>query len=663
METCFFGKYLLLLTVSTMLSAVSSAQNLSSSSVEKSPLFTEEFDNNARQWITDNSWIGGKVTGGYYNIQCKNFQGSTGISPMIINIEPGRDYEIESSFRNMKGLVALIFGMNDSYDHYRVEITETSTLQVLKDTPSKKKKVEKLFAGSGNFKIVPGYNKVTIRQTGGAFDIFANDALVGHFTNIKPEGQKIGFNVGTDSEISVDYLKVSYLKPQPPVQVAENRAPVENIPPAQPAVTTNGAPVITWTSPSSPNITISEFAATVKARITSSSGLKSVLLYLNGIARGQVDIRPVPGESTTFTIEKLVNFEPDQNNIYLVATNEQGASKSDLRYFNLPAATAPSIAWSNPVEPNIIVGNENVNLEVTISSPTELKSAKLIVNGETQTEDNVFMATGADKSVYTWQTSAILRKGDNSIYISAVNAAGTKRSEQRVVKFEPAMVEKRLALIFGNSQYENKTPLKNPVNDANLMEGTLKDLGFEVIKRLDAEKSVMEAAIREFTEKLPEYNVALFYYAGHGIQVDGKNFLIPADANLEKPSDCKFEAIDVDFVVSEFERYQDNTNIVILDACRNNPYASWVRGEASGFKAMNYTSGTVISFATSEGKTAADGSGANGLFTQELVKQLNVPQSIFNVFNNTRVQVKKLSNNLQVPMEWYKLNGDFFFKK
>jgi hypothetical protein len=347
-----------------------------------------------------------------------------------------------------------------------------------------------------------------------------------------------------------------------------------------------------------------------------------------------------------------------------VATNAEGATKSDPRYFSNPFAVAPVITWSNPESSNIKVNTENLTIEASIKSPTDLKSIKLIVNGETQTEDNIFQPSGSDNSVYTWQSSALLKKGDNSIYISATNIAGTKRSEQRVIKYEAAMTEKRLALVFGNSQYKLGSPLKNPVNDANLMEGTLKQLGFDVIKRLNATKAEMEAAIREFTEKLPNYNVALFYYAGHGNQVDGKNYLIPTDAFLEKPTDCKFEAISVNFVVDEFERYPDNANIVILDACRNNPYANWARGTGdAGFRQVTNTSGTIIAFATSEGATAADGKGDNGLFTEELVKQMVVPQSLHNVFLNTRVQVKKLSNNAQIPIEWDQLNSDYYLLK
>ena len=195
------------------------------------------------------------------------------------------------------------------------------------------------------------------------------------------------------------------------------------------------------------------------------------------------------------------------------------------------------------------------------------------------------------------------------------------------------------------------------------MEGTLKELGFEVIKRLNATKDQMMSAIREFDEKLPDYSIALFYYAGHGIQVDGKNYVIPTDAVLEKPGDCKYEAIDVSFIVEEFGRYQDNTNILILDACRKNPFSSWTRNGEAGFKIMNFSSGTIVAFATSEGATAADGKGLNGLYTQELVKQMLIPQPLSTVFMNTRVQVRKLSNNQQVPSEINMLNGEFFFKK
>ena len=127
-----------------------------------------------------------------------------------------------------------------------------------------------------------------------------------------------------------------------------------------------------------------------------------------------------------------------------------------------------------------------------------------------------------------------------------------------------AQTDERVALIIGNAAYTSSTPLSNPVNDANLMEITLKELGFTVIKRINATKAQMENGVRSFAEKLSTAKVALFYYAGHGIMSNGANYLIPVDAKLDKESDLKYEALAVNFVVDEFEQYPNNTNIVIF---------------------------------------------------------------------------------------------------
>jgi uncharacterized caspase-like protein len=275
----------------------------------------------------------------------------------------------------------------------------------------------------------------------------------------------------------------------------------------------------------------------------------------------------------------------------------------------------------------------------------------------------VFQRNDGNNCNYVWKPQIILKEGDNSIYVIAENIAGSTTSENRMVKFSKTIAERRLALIFGNSDYVNGASLRNPVNDANLMEATLKSLGFEVIKRLNSGKDAMIGSIREFSKKLSDYNVALFYYSGHGIQVDGINYLIPTNAKLENKDDCKWEAIAVNTVTDEFKKNSVNTNIVILDACRNNPYRSWARGGEPGFKALAPIIGTIISFSTSEGATAADGDGANGVFTEELVKQMVIPQQIESVFKKTRKQVIERTNGQQTPTEWSYLTGDFYFRK
>jgi hypothetical protein len=631
----------------------------------KTGLFTDGFDNNSNQWITDNLWVQGIVESGHYIITCRNHEGSTGLSSKAVPLTAGADYEIEAAIKVNSGTGALVFGMTEKYDHYRVEISDKNTLEVIRDTPSKGKKPEKLFKGPGIFQIKPDFfNKLTVRSVSGTFYIFANEVLVSQFSNIKPEGNGTGFNVGLNSEIVIDYMNVSYLNASDsPALASRDAAKPNNVIPDMPAVASGSGPAVTWISPSGQNTTLESFSARVRAAVKSATGLKSVLFYVNGVSKGEGEILPSAESDQTFVVEKTINFGPGQNNVYIVATNNDGAVKSEIRYFTNPSAVVPVVSWANPENENTIVNKENLPISACIKSPTELKSVKLLVNGNIQSEDNVFQVSTVGDCNYNWQSSLVLKEGDNNIYIIATNIAGSTTSERRLIKLQPSLGERRLALVFGNSQYKNSASLRNPANDANLMEGTLKELNFDVIKHLNASKEEMMNAIREFNEKLPYYNVALFYYAGHGNQVEGKNYLIPVDANLEKETDCKFEAVAVDFIVEEFEKYQENTNIVILDACRNNPFKAWARGGEQGFKAMSFTSGTIIAFATSEGTTAADGKGANGLFTEELVKQMAVPQSILNVFMNTRVQVRKMSNNQQIPTEWNKLNGDFFFKK
>jgi len=221
--------------------------------------------------------------------------------------------------------------------------------------------------------------------------------------------------------------------------------------------------------------------------------------------------------------------------------------------------------------------------------------------------------------------------------------------------------ERRLALVIGNAAYQYSGILLNPVNDANLIATILQDLGFTVIKRTNATKEQMDIAILNFWRKLGNCDVALFYYAGHGVQVNGINYLIPVDAKLYDRFAVEIEAVDVSKVVSKFEYYPENVNIVILDACRDNPFRSWVRGGMRGFTAIPAPSGTIIAFATSAGATASDGTGANGLYTEKLVQQMKINQRVEDVFINTRVAVQQASGGRQSPQEWSKLTGKFYF--
>ena len=224
-----------------------------------------------------------------------------------------------------------------------------------------------------------------------------------------------------------------------------------------------------------------------------------------------------------------------------------------------------------------------------------------------------------------------------------------------------AAVEKRMALVIGNSAYQS-SPLKNPVNDATDMAAKLKQLQFHVVLKTDVGQKEMDSAIRAFGKDLRQGGIGLFYFAGHGMQVDGRNYLIPVDAKIESESDVRFESVDAGRVLGKMEDAGNDMNIVILDACRDNPFARSFRSGTKGLARMDAPKGSIIAYATSPGSVAADGMGRNGIYTQNLLAHINTPGlSIERFFKNVRVGVIKDTGDKQVPWESSSLTGDFYF--
>ncbi len=220
---------------------------------------------------------------------------------------------------------------------------------------------------------------------------------------------------------------------------------------------------------------------------------------------------------------------------------------------------------------------------------------------------------------------------------------------------------KRTALVIGNSAYPN-APLKNPVNDAQDMAAVLKASGFTVAIALDADQRKMEEVIAEFGRKLREGGAGLFYYAGHGIQMDGTNYLIPVDAAIETPSDIRYKAVDAGWVLGKMGDAANGLNIIILDACRNNPFARSSRAVDQGLAKMDAPTGSIIAYATAPGSVAADGDGRNGIFTRNLMHYIQQPRmKVEDVFKNTRMAVMKETDNRQTPWESSSLMGNFYF--
>jgi len=236
-----------------------------------------------------------------------------------------------------------------------------------------------------------------------------------------------------------------------------------------------------------------------------------------------------------------------------------------------------------------------------------------------------------------------------------------------------AQAEKRLALVVGNSAYVHSAPLTNPVNDAADMTAALKEAGFEVITGLDLDKRAFDLKVRDFARALAQADVAIFFYAGHGLQVSGRNYLIAVDAQLANERDLDFEAVSVDFVLRQMELGRESkTNIVFLDACRDNPLSrSLARSMGTrsaalgqGLAQVQAGVGTFISYSTQPGNVALDGATRNSPFTAALAKAVREPgKTLTSVMVDVRREVLGTTSGKQVPWDHSALTGEFFFHR
>ncbi len=221
---------------------------------------------------------------------------------------------------------------------------------------------------------------------------------------------------------------------------------------------------------------------------------------------------------------------------------------------------------------------------------------------------------------------------------------------------------RRIALVIGNGAYTSAPPLRNPPNDARDVAATLTQLGFEVSSGVNLGQREMKRLIRAFGQQLKVGGHGLFYYAGHGVQAKGRNYIIPVDADIQSEADLEDAGVDLGLVLSYMDDALNGVNVVILDACRNNPFARSFRSASGGLAQVDAPTGTLIAYATAPGRVAADGVGENGLYTSELLKAMRVPGlSATEMFMQVRVEVMRRTGNRQVPWEASSLVGKFYF--
>lgn len=224
------------------------------------------------------------------------------------------------------------------------------------------------------------------------------------------------------------------------------------------------------------------------------------------------------------------------------------------------------------------------------------------------------------------------------------------------------MGDQRVALVIGNAAYKEGA-LRNPVNDARAVAEGLQRLGFVVIKRENISAKQIGPALREFRSRLSAGGVALFFYAGHGVQVRGVNYLPAVEAEIEAEEDVPTQALDVNKVLELMDEAKTRVNLVFLDACRNNPFSRKFRSVSGGLAKVDAASGTLISFATRPGSVAADGDGKNGLYTEYLLKHMETPGlPIEQLLKRVGAGVKLASKGRQEPWSEGLIEGEFFFR-
>ena len=221
--------------------------------------------------------------------------------------------------------------------------------------------------------------------------------------------------------------------------------------------------------------------------------------------------------------------------------------------------------------------------------------------------------------------------------------------------------EQRVALVMGNNAYQGAlSPLRNPINDARAIKNILENKGFDVIYRENGTKKNMRKALNQFSNKIKQGGVGFFYFSGHGIEVDGQNYLIPVDAKIDEKSDTQDEAISLGKITRRMQNAKNRLNIVVLDACRNDPFS---RSVGTGGLAKSEPRGLFVSYSTGAGSVASDGkAGENGLFTKSLIKHMKKGLNLSDVFKQTRKEVFYSSKEKQFPAIYDQtIDGDFYF--
>jgi hypothetical protein len=424
--------------------------------------------------------------------------------------------------------------------------------------------------------------------------------------------------------------------------------------------------VFEWNNFKQIDTTIFGHSTRLSANIKSYIPLKKAELIVDGNKIAEFKILNA-GTHFKVRIDQSLDFDNGSHSFYLFVVSENDTIPSPKKTFTAKdSAGPPNIRWVKPNSAQVKVDSVSFSVHANVLSDLPVKDVKLFING-IQDRGFVLLETIGNTNNKSIAKNIQLLSDTNIVYISAVNEAGLTISDSLKIIYDCGWCkQKRVALVIGNSEYKNTAMLENPVNDAIDMTKALKRLNFKVQRLLDANYKQLLEAVQNFGDSAMDADVAFFYYAGHGVQVDGNNYLIPVDADIKGKPQVKTACVDANIVLSGLETAKSKVNLIVMDACRDNPFErSWTRStKGNGLTSLDSPVGTLIAYATAPGRTAADGSDRNGLYTSALLKYIENPNlSIIEIFMNTRIQVLKDSNEAQVPWEGSCLTRNIYLLK
>lgn len=374
----------------------------------------------------------------------------------------------------------------------------------------------------------------------------------------------------------------------------------------------------------------------------------------------QIEGDVVKFSKLTFITSKGKRYNITSNSVASNPVTNNPATNSPIKNNSALAA----IAWKFPLVLRVDTYKSDLNIQACVKSESQIKNVSVLINGQATRGMQAVVNDGCDLSV---NENVTLGKGMNEVKIVVANDAGQSVSDVCYVNYATRAPDvyyrdnKRLALIVGNSAYEN-FPLANPANDATDLSAKLKKLGFDVILLTDRTKEQMINAIDKFGSDAKNYDVALFFYAGHAVQHDGKNYLIPVDMPTLSAGDerkIEFDCTPMDRVLANMEYSKCKLKLIILDACRDNFTRSLT---GTGLSPMTAPKGTFIAYSTSPGAKALDGTGRNSPYTAELLKRIDTKGlKIEELFKQVRGGVLERTNGQQLPWDQSSIVGDFSF--